>query len=105
MPEPAPPASEIVHRLPRDPVHLYQLNAAADGYDNPMGCGAFSTAMALSVYDPARFGSYDTARHFFGQMLKVPFFGGTFEHQNAALARRLGFVAQFQDHGSVADLA
>jgi len=98
-------AGEVVHRLPRDPVHLYQFNAAADAYRNAMGCGAFSTAMALSVHDPAKYGTYETARGFFQQMLKVPFFGGTFENQNSAVARRLGFLAYSYDYGTVADLA
>ena len=94
---------ETIHRLPQEPVHLYQLNQGGDAYYNPMGCGAFSTAMALSVYDPA-FGRYAQARAIFAQMLKVPFFGGTFEHQNAAVAHRFGYLADFYDQGSVADL-
>ncbi len=99
------PGGEVVHRLPHDPIHLYQYNAAAGAYENAMGCGAFSTAMALSVYDAAKYGSYDTARGFFQQMLKVPFFGGTFENQNSAIARRLGFLAYSYGYGTVADLA
>ncbi len=94
---------ETVHRLPQDPVHLYQLTQGQDAYYNAMGCGAFSTAMALSVYDRA-FGSYEQARAIFGQMIKVPFFGGTFEHQNAALAHRFGYVADFYMNGTLADL-
>ena len=100
-----PSAGEVVHRLPRDPVHLFQLNTAPDTYRNPMGCGAFSTSMALSVYDPARFGNYGTPRDLFSQMLKVPFFGGTFENQNAAMARRTGFCANSYGYGTLADLA
>ncbi len=100
-----PSAGEVVHRLPRDPVHLFQLNTAPDTYNNPMGCGAFSTSMALSVYDPMRFGNYDTPRNLFSQMLKVPFFGGTFENQNGAMARRFGFLAHSYGYGTPADLA
>jgi hypothetical protein len=100
-----PSAGEVEHRLPRDPVHLFQMNTAPDTYHNPMGCGAFSTSMALSVYDPARFGNYGTPRDLFSQMLKVPFFGGTFENQNAAKARRTGFCANSYGYGTLADLA
>jgi len=96
-------ASETVHRLPHDPVHLYQLAQGQEAYYNPMGCGAFSTAMALSVYDRA-FGSYEQVRAIFGQMIKVPFFGGTFEHQNAAVAHRFGYLADFYMQGTPADL-
>ncbi len=96
--------AETVHRLPQDPVHLYQLAQGQDAYYNPMGCGAFSTTMALSTYDPT-FGTSEHVRAVFGQMIKVPFFGGTFEHQNAATARRFGYLADFYMHGTVADLA
>lgn len=100
-----PILDEIVHRLPRGPVHLYQLNRDPDAYYNEMGCGAFTTAMALSCYDPARFGTYATARHIFEKMWKVPLFGGTFESQNAAIGRRYNFSTAPYDHGTVADLA
>ncbi|HMA33803.1 MAG TPA: hypothetical protein VKY74_04915 [Chloroflexia bacterium] len=99
------PTGEVVHGLPTNPVHLYQLSQEPDAYNNSMGCGAFSTAMALSVYDAAHYGTYETARSFFQEMIKVPFFGGTFESQNAAIARRNGFLAHSYDHGTVADLA
>ncbi len=56
-------SAEIVHRLPHDPVHLYQLAQGQDAYYNPMGCGAFSTTMAISAYDPA-FGTYEQVRAF-----------------------------------------
>jgi hypothetical protein len=98
-------ATEIVRRLPRDPVHLWQLNQSPGTYNNAMGCGAFSTAMALSYYDPTRFGTYDAARQIFSQMQKVPFFGGTFEGQNAAIAKKYNFYGAPYDRGSVADLA
>ncbi len=103
----APPAipEELVHRLPHDPIHLYQLNTDPGTYNNPMGCGAFSSAMALSFYDSARFGTYDAAHTIFNQMLKVPFFGGTFESQNAAVAHKYNFFAAPFDHGTVGDLA
>jgi hypothetical protein len=97
-------SNEHVHRLPRDPVHLYQFNADPAAYQNAMGCGAFCTAMGLSYYDPVRFGLYSAARTIFADMLHVPFFGGTFESQNAATARRLGYFAQPFDHGTIADL-
>jgi hypothetical protein len=61
-------ATEIVRRLPRDPVHLWQLNQSPGTYNNAMGCGAFSTAMALSYYDPTRFGTYDAARRIVSRM-------------------------------------
>jgi len=97
--------SEIVHRLPRDPVHLWQLNQSPGTYNNAMGCGAFSTAMALSCYDPARFGTYEAARRIFEQMQKVPFFGGTFENQNSAIAKKYKFYSKNYDQGTVAELA
>ncbi len=102
---PAAAPSETVHRLPHDPVHLFQLNTDPGTYKNPMGCGAFSTSMALSYYDAARFGTYDSAHAVFDAMLKVPFFGGTFESQNAAVAHKYNFFAAPFDHGTVADLA
>jgi hypothetical protein len=61
--------------------------------------------MALSRYNPERYGSYAAARAIFGEMKKVPFFGGTFERQNAAIAKRHGFFAAPFDHGRVSDLA
>lgn len=105
MADPASAGGEVVHRLPRDPVHLFQHTTAKGAYNNPMGCGAFSTAMALSVHDPARFGTAEAARALFDKMLKVPFFGGTFENQNSVAARRLGFPAYSYDYGTVADVA
>src|SRR5262249_23917730 len=65
----------------------------------------FTTAMALSYYDLPRFGTYAAAREIFDQMLKVPFLGGTFECQNAAIGRRFNFFAAPYDHGSVVDLS
>jgi hypothetical protein len=97
-------SNQHVHRLPRDPVHLYQFNSDPAAYQNAMGCGAFCTAMGLSYYDPSRFGTYAAARTIFASMLHVPFFGGTFESQNAVMARKLGYFSQPFDHGSVADL-
>jgi hypothetical protein len=96
--------TEVVHRLPRDPVHLWQLNHDPGTYNNAMGCGAFSTAMALSCYDPARFGTYDAARRIFDQMDKVPFFGGTFESQNAAVAHQFNYYGAPYSRGTVEDL-
>lgn len=96
---------EIVHRLPHDPKHLFQLNEDPGAYYNKMGCGAFTTAMALSCYDRDRFGTYAAARRIFAQMWKVPLFGGTFESQNAAMGRRYGFFTAPYDRGTVADLA
>ena len=69
-----------------------------------MACGAFTTTMALSVYDRARYGSYTSARRLFTQMAQVPVFGGTFEGQNAEQARQAGFIAIPNDQGTVADL-
>jgi hypothetical protein len=94
-----------VRRLPNPPVHLYQLNRSPDAYYNEKGCGAFTTAMALSHYNPARFGTPNAAREIFDQMLKVPFVGGTFEFQNARLAKRYGLLSKNYDHGTPADLA
>jgi hypothetical protein len=93
-----------VHRLPHEPAHLYQYNEDPQAYKNEQGCGAFCTAMALSYYDLGRFGTYGAARLFFDEMLHVPFFGGTFESQNAAIARKYGFFSAPFDHGTVADL-
>ncbi|HUS15343.1 MAG TPA: hypothetical protein VM536_10045 [Chloroflexia bacterium] len=98
------PTPEVVHRLPQQPVHLFQLNTSPEAYRNAMGCGAFSTSMALSVYDPETYGTYEMAREIFGQMLKVPVFGGTFENQNGTVARRLGFQADDYDYGTSDDL-
>ncbi|HKP54437.1 MAG TPA: papain-like cysteine protease family protein [Chloroflexia bacterium] len=104
---PAPDATtdEIVHRLPRDPAHLYQRSQDPPNYNNPMGCGAFCTSMALSFYNPERYGNYGAPRAIFGEMVKVPFFGGTFEGQNASIAKKHGFFAAPFDHGKVTDLA
>src|SRR3954465_6489402 len=55
-------ANGQVTQLARLPVHLWQWNLAPGAYYNSMGCGAFVTAMALSVYEPERFGTYDAAR-------------------------------------------
>jgi hypothetical protein len=70
-----------------------------------MGCGAFCTAMALSFYNSERYGNYAAPRSIFGEMIKVPFFGGTFESQNAAIAKKHGFFAAPFDHGKVSELA
>src|SRR4051812_15464463 len=91
-------------KLEREPVHLWQWNPAPGAYYSPMGCGAFTTAMALSIYAPARFGSYAAARALYAQMSQIPLLGGTFEEENAAAARREGFAATAFDHGTAADL-
>jgi hypothetical protein len=98
------PDGARVYALPQLPVHLWQTNPARNAYRNPMGCGAFTTAMALSVYDRVHYGSYSAARRLFTQMVQVPVFGGTFEGQNAEQARQAGFTALPNDHGTVADL-
>jgi hypothetical protein len=114
-PRTSPPAAPIaqvrspedgaqVYALPQLPVHLWQTNPTRNAYRNPMGCGAFTTAMALSVYDRVHYGSYSAARRLFTQMVQVPVFGGTFEGQNAEQARQAGFTALSNDHGTVADL-
>lgn len=100
---PAPDGSQV-YVLPQLPVHLWQNNPARNAYRNPMACGAFTTTMALSVYDRARYGSYTSARRLFTQMAQVPVFGGTFEGQNAEQARQAGFIAIPNDQGTVADL-
>lgn len=100
---PAPDGSRV-YALPQLPVHLWQDNPAPDAYRNPMGCGAFTTAMALSVYDPMLYGSYAVAQLLFAQMAQVPVFGGTFEGENAEQARLAGFTALPSDQGTVADL-
>src|SRR6476661_7188080 len=94
----------IVHRLPHDPIHLYQYNEDPQAYKNPMGCGAFCTTMALSYYDVGRFGTYAAVRQIFETMRHVPFFGGTFESQNARLARKHDLFAASFDFGTVDDL-
>ncbi|MDQ3705636.1 MAG: hypothetical protein M3437_10525 [Chloroflexota bacterium] len=108
---------ESVHRLPllhvqskelkQDPdavvAHLYQLNESPGAYFNKMGCGAFTTTMAISHYHPT-LGTYNAARTIFGQMLKVPFFGGTFESQNARIARQYGLLAKAYSRGTINDL-
>ena len=94
-----------VHRLPNVPVHLFQRDRNPDAYFNEKGCGAFTTAMALSHYNPARFGTPAAAREIFDQMLKVPIFGGTFEFQNARMAKHYGLFSKNYDHGTPADLA
>jgi hypothetical protein len=99
----APDGTRVDGLSPR-PVHLWQYNSAPDAYANPQGCGAFSTAMALSVYDPTHYGTYATAHYLFTRMVQVPFFGGTFEHQNAVVAGQAGFIALNHDHGTVGDL-
>ncbi|HEY0071131.1 MAG TPA: hypothetical protein VGE04_14285 [Chloroflexia bacterium] len=110
-------AGETVHALPRlhaqsvelkqDPdavtAHLYQLNEKPGAYANKMGCGAFTTTMAISHYHPT-LGTYDTARTIFDKMIKVPHFGGTFECQNARMARQYGLLSKNYDHGTLADL-
>jgi len=100
---PAPDGSRV-YGLPQLPVHLWQDNPAPDAYRNPMGCGAFTTAMALSVYDPMLYGSYAVAQVLFAQMAQVPVFGGTFEGENAEQARLAGFTALPSAQGTVADL-
>lgn len=104
-PTPDSATNEIVHRLPHDPTHLYQRSQDPPDYFNRKGCGAFCTAMAFSFYDSGRYGNYATPRAIFCEMVKVPFFGGTFEGQNAATGKRHGFFAAPFDHGKVSDLA
>src|SRR5690242_1271211 len=82
-----------VYALPQLPVHLWQKDPAPGAYYNSIGCGAFTTAMALSVYDPTQYGTYATARTLFEQMVQVPLFGGTFESQDAVQARHAGYTA------------
>jgi len=88
---------EVVQTLPHDPVHLWQLTNNTTLYNNPMGCGAFSTAMALSVYQPAGFandGGYAIAHGIYDRMLQVPFSGGgTFELQNSMALQAHGLHA------------
>lgn len=96
---------QTIHKLDHAPIHLYQLNKAPDAYYNEKGCGAFTTSMALSCFDPAKFGTYAAVRAIFDQMVKVPFAGGTFEHQNARMGQKFGFHTKNYDHGSPAELA
>jgi len=102
-------AGEVVHRLPRDPIHLWQLNSSGGLYHHAMGCGAFSTAMAISAYRPADFISnrgYDIAHGIHDRMLKVPFSGGgTFELQNALALKAHGFQAAMFVFGTFEHLA
>jgi hypothetical protein len=98
------PDGALVYGLPRWPAHLWQYNPAPDAYANPRGCAAFSTAMALSVYDPTHYGTYAAAQHLFTRMAQVPIFGGTFESQNAVVARQAGFIAFNHAQGTVAEL-
>jgi hypothetical protein len=99
---PSGTAGQLV-QLGQLPVHLWQWNPAPDAY-NPMGCGAFTTAMALSTYEPDRFGTYQAANSIFAQMPKIPLIGGTFEGDNAKVAGLAGFAATTADHGTAADL-
>jgi len=94
----------IVHRLPHDPIHLYQYNNDPQAYKNPMGCGAFCTTMALAYYDLDHFGTYAAARQIFDTMRHVPFLGGTFEGENARFARKQGLFTASFDFGTVDDL-
>ena len=104
-PSTASVAGEVVHRLPGEHTHLYQHSKVPRTYYNPKGCGAFTTAMALSFYDWQRFGTYEAARMIFDKMAKVPFFGGTFENENSAIGRQFGFATDSYDRGTPADLA
>ncbi|HEX8597996.1 MAG TPA: hypothetical protein VF952_05705 [Chloroflexia bacterium] len=111
-------AGESIHKLPRlhvqskeltqDPdavvAHLYQLNEKPGAYFNKMGCGAFTTTMAISHFHPT-LGTYDSARTIYGRMQKVPFSGGgTFESQNARIARQYGLLAKAYSRGTINDL-
>jgi hypothetical protein len=60
--------------------------------------------MALSYYDVDRFGTYAVARQIFEIMRHVPFFGGTFESENARMARKHGLFTASFDFGTVDDL-
>src|SRR5205085_7396147 len=82
---------------------LWEWNPDPDAY-SPMGCGVFTPAMALSTYDPAGFGSYAAAHDLLAQMPQVPMIGGTFEGDNAAVARRAGFATTTFHNGTAADL-
>jgi hypothetical protein len=100
--------SEVVHRLPNDPVHLWQLNNDIGLYHNPMGCGAFSSAMALSVYQPGGFannGGYSIAHSIFDRMLQVPISGGTFELQDSLALQAEGVQASMFLLGTFDQLA
>ncbi len=90
--------------LARMPVHLWQWNPAPSAFYSPTGCGAFATAMALSVFQPARFGSYGAARAIEAAMPVIPLVGGTPESANAVAARAAGFPAAMLDHRTVAEL-
>jgi hypothetical protein len=93
-----------LYRVSSPPIHLWQWNPAPGAYYSPMGCGAFSVAMALSVYDPLGYGSYAAAHSLYDQMNRIPLIGGTLEGENAAAARRQGYAATTYYDGSLADL-
>jgi hypothetical protein len=101
--------SETIHRLQSDPVHLCQLTGDPSLYNNPMGCGAFSTAMTMSVFRPSGFAGnhgYAIANNVYKRMIKVPFsHGGTFELQNALTLRSRGLVASMFLFGTFEQVA
>lgn len=100
--------SEVVHRLPDEPVHLWQLTNDTTLYNNPMGCGAFSSAMALSVYQPGGFvanGGYAIAHSLFARMLQVPISGGTFELEDSMALQAEGLQASMFLLGTFDQLA
>jgi hypothetical protein len=86
------------------PIHLWQWNPTPGANYSPMGCGAFSVPVALSVYDPLRLGSYAAAHTLYDQMNHIPLLGGTLEGENAAEARRQGYAAPTYYDGTTGDL-
>jgi len=103
---------EQVYTLNPLPTHLWQLDHAAkvtvgdheqEAY-NDMGCGAFSTSIALSVFAPQR-ATLQAATSLYQRMRKVPFTRGTWEGENARLALEDGYVAANLSDGTPAELA
>lgn len=98
------PNGDRLYQVGSAPIHLWQWNPVPGAYYNPMGCGAFSVAMALSVYDPLTYGSYAAAHDLYDQMNHIPLLGGTLEDENATEARRQGYAATTYYDGSLDDL-
>ncbi len=108
MPDPG----EQVHALDPMPPHLWQLDkaetvqskGAPESAYNDMGCGAYSTTVAMAYYDN-KFNSYQFATDLYAHMGKVIFSHGTWEGENARQAQNNGFVSAQLHNGTAAELA
>ncbi len=108
MPDPG----EQVFAVSPLPTHLWQLDkqdtvnvkGMSEQAFNDMGCGAYSTAMAMSVHDP-KYGSEQAATDLYNRMSKVFFSRGTWEGENAKQAAQAGFVSAQLHNGTADELA